>query len=266
MPVAVTYLGMIYTCYEMIRDCQANLAPGWRYFVRQYVPVIRKIQAHYGGGPAQLEGVMAAIRRPESSLFQGLEQEPERSFVAGLRQKVVAEAPAARVDLELELDTLAAALEGLTLVEKQAVWLETMGYTPAESGEMLRMSAATVEKIRGRAADLIRGRVDTWSSGLLAENGPALGRAAAAAGGADCLRAKALLDVLDGRATWRAREEMEQHALACWRCIDHSCRLVEAVALLRGVHPLTEEEAAPLDRVLGIEAEKRGLWKRWSGR
>ena len=255
---------MIYTSYEMVRDCRANLAEGWRYFVRQYVPVIRKVQKHYGHGETPLEPVLAAVHRGGSSLFQVLEPVPERPFVAELRQRVVAEMepPAAR--MELGLDRVAAALEPLTLMEKQAAWMETMGYGPGETGEMLRMSAATVEKIRGRAADLVRGQVDAWNSGLLAENGPALGRAAAKSG-ADCLPAKTFLDVLDGRATWRGRERMEQHVLGCWHCIDHSCRLVEAVELLRGNRPLTEEQAAPFDRLLGIEMEKRGGWRRWFG-
>ena len=30
---------MIYTCYEMVRDCRENRAEGWRYFIRNYVPV-----------------------------------------------------------------------------------------------------------------------------------------------------------------------------------------------------------------------------------
>ena len=43
---------MIYTCYEMVRDCRAGRAEGWRYFVASYVPVIRKLLAHYQAGGA----------------------------------------------------------------------------------------------------------------------------------------------------------------------------------------------------------------------
>ena len=256
---------MIYTCYEMVRDCRTNLPEGWRYFVRQYVPAIRKLMEHYGNGEARLERVLAAVHQPESSLFQVMEPAPERPFVAELRQRVVAEMDHPAPSMELALDAVAAAWEPLTLVEKQAAWLETMRYRPAETGEMLRMSAATVGKIRTRAAELIRGQVDAWNTRLLAENGPALGRAAAAAHGGDCLPAKAFLDVLDGRATWRGREQMEQHVLGCWYCIDHFCRLLEVVEVLRGIRPLTEEEAVPLDRYLGIEMVERSGWRRWFG-
>jgi hypothetical protein len=176
---------------------------------------------------------------------------------------VVAEirSPAAAIDLSL--DTVAAALEPLTLVEKQAAWLETMLYTSGQTGVLLRMAPATAERIRAQAAELIRGKVDSWSRTLLAENGPALGRAAAAAAGGECLPPKTFLDLLDGRTTWSGREQMERHATRCWHCIDHFCRLVEVVELLRGNQPLTQAEAGPFCDLLGVPAARRPAWKRW---
>ena len=255
---------MIYTAYEMIEDCRTRSPEGWRYFVRQYVPVMRKLLAHYAS-ESSLETLLIAVSGPQSPLFGSLEPMPERPFVAELRQRVLAgmESPAPPIPLDLAL--LAAALEPLTLVEKQSAWLETMGYSPAASGEMLRMSAVTVEKIRSRASELIRRQVEGWNTRLVFENGRSLGREAAAARGADCLPSKAFLEVIDGRMTWQGRERMEQHALRCWHCIDHFCRLLEAVELLRGIRPLAEEEAAPFDRLLGIQAEKKRGWKKWFG-
>lgn len=82
---------MVYTCYEMVRDCRADRPEGWSYFIANYVPVIRKLLAHYGRDRAPaLEGVLAGLRKPESSLFASLEPSPERWFVGELRQKVVA--------------------------------------------------------------------------------------------------------------------------------------------------------------------------------
>jgi hypothetical protein len=258
---------MIYTCYEMIRDCRADRAEGWRYFIAGYVPVIRKLVEHYQGGqPAGtgvLERVLAAARQPESGLFQSLEPAPERWFVAQLRQKVVAELATPAPAADLDLETVAAALEPLTLVEKEAVWLETMLYPPAATGVLLRMAPPTVEKIRARGADLLRAKVDSWSRNLLAANGSALGRAAGAAAGAECLEPKTFLDMLDGRTTWGGREQLEQHTTRCWHCIDHFCRLMEVVEVLRGMQPLPDAEAAPFRRLLGVADEKRPAWKRW---
>lgn len=256
---------MIYTCYEMVRDCRADRPEGWHYFIANYVPVIRKVLAHYAADePAVVERVLMAARKPESSLFASLEPAPERWFVAELRQKVLAELPLPPAEIGIELEDVAAALEPMTMLEKQVAWIETMRYNPQETGAMLRMAPATVEKIRDRAAELLRGKVDAWRRSLLADNGLALGRAAAAGGGKECPPAKVFLDVLDGRTSWRGREEMERHVGSCWHCIDHFCRMAEVIELLRGVQPLAEEEAARYRELLGV-AHKRKGWKAFFG-
>ncbi|HJZ95697.1 MAG TPA: hypothetical protein VKE70_04280, partial [Candidatus Solibacter sp.] len=214
---------MVYTCYEMIRDCRADQPAGWSFFVSQYVPAIRRVLAHYAPDSADralLERIVVLLRRPDSSLWKSLEPAPERWFVAELRQQIVAELPVSAAEIELDLPTAAEALEPLTVTEKLAAWLEALRYSPQQSGPMLRVSAATVEKIRARAGELIRGKVDAWRRTLLAENGLALSRAAGTAGTPDCLPAKAFLDILDGRTTWSGREQMERHVTACWHCID----------------------------------------------
>ena len=260
---------MIYTCYEMVRDCRANLPEGWIYFISYYVPAIRKTLAHYAperaGDAALLERILLTVRKPESFLFHSTEPPEERWFVAQLRQLIVAELGAPAAEIPIDLETLTAALGPLTMTEKQAAWLETMRYTPAQAGPMLRVSPQTVEKVRDRAAELIRGKVDSWRRTLLVENGPALSREAATAAGKDCLPTKAFLDVVDGRTTWRGREMMERHLGACWHCVDHFCRMLEVVHLLRDSQPISDAEAAPLRLLLAVEAPKRTGWKRFIG-
>lgn len=258
---------MIYTCYEMIADCRAGRPEGWRYFVTAYVPAIRKLLSRYQYGkpvdPAAVERVLLAAHRPESDLFQSREPAPERWFVTELRQKVLELMPADGSSGTLDLETLGAALEPLTLVEKQVAWFETMLYSPAETAVLLRMAPTTAEKIRGKAADLVRGKVDTWSRNILPENGRALGTAAAAAKTEGCLPPKTFLDMVDGRTTWSGRDQLERHVTRCWHCIDHFCRLLEVVELLRGNQGLTPEEATPYWRVLGVTPSRPPAWKRW---
>jgi hypothetical protein len=257
---------MVYTCYEMVRDCRAGRPEGWTYLIANYVPVIRKLLAHYAGDRAPaVEAVLERLHNPESTLFASLEPAPERWFVGELRQQVLAGLERPEAPVPLDLETVAAAFQPLTMVEKQTAWLETMAYPPPESGALLRMAPATVEKIRQRAAELLRGAVDSWNRTLLADNGPALGRAAAAAHTKDCPPAKTFLDMLDGRSTWRTREEIERHTIACWHCIDHFCRMAEVIGLLRGIQPLTDAEVEAFCRRLGIREEKRGGWKKWFG-
>src|ERR1035441_451474 len=88
---------------------------------------------------------------------------------------MVAGLAAPHAEIPLDLETLSAALGPLTMTEKQAAWFETMSYSPAQAGPMLRVSPETVEKVRHRAVELIRGKLDSWRCTLLAENGPALG-------------------------------------------------------------------------------------------
>jgi hypothetical protein len=261
---------MIYTCYEMIRDCRNGRPEGWSYFLTNYIPVIRRLLTHYfpdrAADQALIELVLLQLHQPESSLFQSLDPAPERAFVAELRQHVLSAVEADRAsaapEVPIEIEALGAALEPLTLTEKLTVWFETMRYPDPDTGRMLRMSPQTAEKIRARAAELIRGSVDAWRSTLLADNGPLLGQAATALSTKDCLPAKAFFDVIDGRATWRGREEMERHAKGCWHCLDHYCRLLEVVDVLRASKPLPEGEAEGYKRLLGIETPKRSFWKR----
>jgi hypothetical protein len=260
---------MIYTCYEMVRDCRADLPEGWAHFILHYVPVVHKALAHYAperaGDARLLDEILLSVRKPESFLFHSTEPPEERWFVGQLRQVVVAELGLPAAEIEIDLETLTAALEPLTMTEKQAAWFETMHYPPAQTGPMLRVSPETVEKVRDRAAELIRGKVDAWRRTLLAENGPALGREAAACAVPDCLPTKAFLDVVDGRTTWRGREMMDQHLRSCWHCVYHYCRMLEVVHLLRGSQPLSEAEGEPFRALLGVASPKRSGWKRFMG-
>jgi hypothetical protein len=255
---------MIYTSYEMIQDCRANRPEGWSYFLTNYLPVVRQFLKHYFPDRAADQSLLERVLR--TNLFQSLDPAPERTFVAELRQHVLraveADRASAAPEISIDIEALGAALEPLTLTEKLVAWFETMYYAVSDTGRMLRMSPQTAEKIRARAAELIRGSLDAWRSSVLPDNGPLLGQAASALFTKDCLPAKAFFDVIDGRTTWRGREEMEQHVKGCWHCLDHYCRLLEVVDVLRASKPLPEAEAEGYKRLLGIEAPKRSFWKR----
>ncbi len=257
---------MIYTSYEMTTDCRDGRPEGWAYFISNYVPMARKLTAHYAPQDAGLmERVLKSLRDPARGLFQKLEPLPERQFLAELRQYIMAHIALRTPEIEIDLETVGAALEPLTMVEKQAAWMETMRYEPEAIGRMLRVAPPTVQKIRDRAAELVRGKVDQWRRTLLAENGLALGKSAADTSTKECVSAKTFLDILDGRMTWRGREEMERHVTTCWHCIDHFSRMAEVVDLPRGLQALTPEEVERYRAMVGIEAPKRGVWKRLLG-
>jgi hypothetical protein len=258
---------MVYTCYDMMRDCRADRPEGWSCFVSNYAPLVRRILAHYSpdSTDALFRPILDALKQSESPLFVSSEPAPERWFVAELRRQVLLAVdrlhPQGEPALTVDLETLTAALSPLTLVEKQAVWLETMAYNPAETGQLLRMDGRTVEKVRAKGAELLRAKLENWSQVLLTANGRQLSRAAEAAS-PDCLPTKAFLDILDGRATWYGRESMERHVTACWHCIDHFCRMTEVRELLRNVQPLRESETR---EILGLPAARKPSWKKLFG-
>lgn len=252
-------------------DCRANKREGWSFFVTQYLPVCRALLAHYfavcAADTAPLGRVAAATCRPESGLFADRGLALEREFVGDLRQHVLAaveaDHPSGSAAEPLDLEILTKALEPLTPLERQAAWLMTMRYDAAEAARILRMESTTVEAVRERAIEAVRRHVDHWSRDILETNGAALGRDAAAGKTDSCLPARAFLDLLDGKMTWRRRQDMEFHLNTCWHCVDHLCRLREVDELLRFNQPLTAEEAVPFLELLGVPAEaKKPLWKR----
>jgi hypothetical protein len=219
---------MIYTSYEMIRDCRAGKPQGWSYFVATYKPVAERMASHYG--VKDVEKALASVR---DSLLPSLQPMPERHFMAELRQKLLEGMP--EQPLQIDVEAMGQAFAPLTVVEKKAVWLETMRYGAEETGRMLRMDAQTVAKIRDKAAEMLRSSHDRWSRTMLADNGLALGRTVASRKQPECVPGKALLDIIDGRSTWSKREELERHIGACWHCVDHFSRLHEVCDLLRPV-------------------------------
>lgn len=252
----------IYTCFDMVRDCRGNRNEGWAYLITNYVPVIRRLLAqHYDGRAGLVERLLGQLKDPQSSLWAAPGHPEERIFVAALRQELLrlveSDSPAMPPSVELDLETLTQALAGFTVVDRQYVWLESMGYNTAVTAEMMNLDASSIDAARQRANEALRGVLDRWKLGLIAENGLLLGRLATAAKGEHCLDAKAFLDTLDGRITWSSKRDYEHHLTECWHCIDHFCRIREADFVLNKSKPLDDEQAAPFRTLLGLPEVKR---------
>src|ERR1017187_5458454 len=105
---------MIYTCYEMVRDCRADLPEGWVHFIVHYVPPVRQALAHYAPRRAQdaalLNQILLRVRPPESFLFQSAEPPGDRWLVAQLRQLTVADLGPQPAEISPGLETLTEAL------------------------------------------------------------------------------------------------------------------------------------------------------------
>jgi len=260
----------IYTCFDMVRDCRGNRPEGWAYLVTNYSPVIRRLLAqYYDGRPGLLERVLQQLMNPQSTLWAAPGHAEERIFVCALRQELLRlvelDAASQPPSIELDLEILTQALEPLTVIERQYVWLESMGYSNELTAQMMNLDVSSSEAARARADELLRNVLDQWRRGLVAENGLTLGRLATGTLGERCLPAKAYLDTLDGRITWQHKKDYEFHMMQCWYCLDHFCRIREADFAINKSKPLSEEEAAPLIAKLGVvlpKKEKKGLLAR----
>ncbi|MBL8220394.1 MAG: hypothetical protein JNL62_14270 [Bryobacterales bacterium] len=264
----------IYTCFDMVRDCRDNRPEGWTYLVTNYVPVIRRfLTQYYDGRSGLLERMLLQLKNPQSSLWAPPGHAEERIFAAALRQELLRlvelDSASQQPSIPLDLETLTQALEQFTVIDRQYIWLESMGYSNEVTAEMMNLDVSSSESARTRADEALRHVLDRWKRGLVAENGLTLGRLATAMHGERCLPSKAYLDTLDGRITWQRKKDYEFHMQQCWFCVDHFCRIREADFALNKSKPLTDDEAAPFLKHLGVpipKKEKKGLLARMFAR
>ena len=250
----------VYTAYDMVADCRAGKPEGWLWFARNFVPGLRVLSRHYSAEPEPALARLIATLREE---LPKQEPAPVREMLVALRPLILKASgyPSAPGVGSVGIETVAEALEPLTIIERQVVWLETMGYDSKQSAVLMRMSAETAAAVREKAGGLLRGKLDDWSITLLCDHGAALGEAVRAAPPSKALPARVYFQSLDGRVTWQQRTEIERELAASWYEIDHFCRVREGDEAYSRTKALEEAEAVPYYALLGVEPAKPGLWK-----
>jgi hypothetical protein len=242
----------VYTCFDMVADCKAGKSEGWIHLVRTFVPALRWFASHYNLDEDTVPRSLLAIRDE----IHNWEPMTDREIAAKLRPELPL------VHSRLDLAVLAGAFEPFTLVERQLVWLETMGYDAVKAARLMRMSEQTATKIRERASDFLRAKLDDWSQTLLRDNGVSLGSQARAAMPDEAVPFHHYIEMIDGRLTWQVRSDVERKLEASWHEIDHFCRIREADAAMRESTPLTRAEADGYLDVFGLKPRRQPLWKR----
>jgi hypothetical protein len=263
----------VYTCLDMIRDCRENRKEGWIFLIQNHVPFLRQLLAQYyadrAGDLELLNRVLKTLHNPASELYQKPGPTSEREFLVHLRQVALAAVETDKAstapEIPLDLETLTEAFGPLTVVERQLAWLETMGYDAVATGKLMNAAVETVDKVREKADELLRLKLDSWRRRMLEENGVVLRQLAAVPRGENCLAIKSYLDAIDGRMTWARKHEDEFHMSECWHCVDHFCRVREADLLLQTSKALNHDEAEPFYKMMGVQPDKPSLWKRFVG-
>jgi hypothetical protein len=259
----------------MVSQCRAGEAAGWRHFVAHYVTFIRSLlDRHFSElrnhHDSLLNDVLVRARAEDGQLFLSFSAQSEREFLVHLREFIatVAEeavAPEGRED-PLGWDVFAGALQDLSLLEKEAVWMILLAPAAHDAHEVLRIDNKSTAEALLKAQDALRGACDTWSADLLTQSRRALAEHARSIPAIHCQSPKSFLRLLDGEMTWRDRLELEHHTTSCWRCLDLLCRFQEVVFVAGQSRTLSHEEAEPYWKLLQIEARQRRGWKRLFGR
>ncbi|MCC7234029.1 MAG: hypothetical protein IT163_01920 [Bryobacterales bacterium] len=252
----------IYTCFDMIADCRQGKPEGWRHFVRTFLPPVRRIVAHYGGGEEQVMHLVERLRETKSSPLHGMQPMTEREFLDSLRPLVVELTRTHVPEAAPGLDLVQEALAPLTAVERQTAWLETFGYPAREAARIMRMAPETAVKLRERTGALLRAKLDDWSVKMLARHGHALGEEVERQPPAEPLGYRDFFDVIDGRNTWQHRSTFERTLEESWFEVHRACRIREADDALDKAKPLDEAAMRPVLEYLRIPEGKKGFWKR----
>src|SRR5215813_328442 len=136
----------IYTCQDMIADCRGNKPEGWRHFIATYVPALRRFVGHYADGDSKrVESIVTRLRTPGAELFREGGPATERDFIVELRQIVLNSLDTPAAEIAIDLDTLSEAVPEFTVIERQIVWLEAIGYDNPSTAKLMNVDAATVE-------------------------------------------------------------------------------------------------------------------------
>lgn len=252
----------VYTCYDMIPDCQRGKIEGWQFLVARFVPPLRRMAHHYRGSESHVRRLLQDLADSRLSGWQAM---PEREFLYNLRDPLlqVIEYRANRAGV-LDADFISEVFEPLTAIERQLAWFEVLEYNTDQAAFFFRMSAENAAAIQNKARELLRARMDDWTRTALHDNAANLTESVRARKPESPVAAKVYFDWIDGRLTWRARQETEAKVIESWYELDALCRVREADEFLRGIEPLPPDEVAEHLKSLGFEPKpsKGGLF-RW---
>ncbi|HXE90717.1 MAG TPA: hypothetical protein VNK82_07115 [Terriglobales bacterium] len=242
------------TIFAMAEDCARGERRGWQEFVRDYLPIARRLLEHYFAVlkpdlPNHTAAVFERARAQQNAWFRGLRFSNEREFLMAFRELVFlygreeARVPVPRISMEQYQQLI----EGLSLVEREMLWLYVKGYDAPQIAPMIMNAAATAEAVKSvaqeRMAKLLPGSVTEVFGGSV----HALIEAAEQARTDACLPWKTFNNIVNGQIAWRERELAEAHVRSCLYCIDRFTSFQEMIRYRKDAVPASEAE---IDAVL----------------
>ena len=258
------------TIFAMAEDCARGERLGWHEFVRDYLPIGRRLLEHYFGVlKPDLETHLAAVferaRAQDNAWFKSLHFANEREFLMAFRELVFRYGrEQARVPVpRLSMEQYSQLIDGLSLVEREMLWLYVKGYSAEQIAPMIMNAAATAEAVKGmareRMAKLLPGSVAEVFSGSV----HALIEAADQARTEACLPWRTFNNIVNGQIAWRERELAEAHVRGCLYCIDRFTSFQEMIRYRKDGQPAADAEIENMLGRLGLPpSRQKGMLQR----
>lgn len=255
------------TIFAMAEDCVRGERRGWQEFARDYLPIGRRLLEHYFGVlkpelDLHLAAVFERARAQDNAWFRGLRFANEREFLMAFRELVFVHGrEEARVPVpHISLEQYGQLIEGLSLVEREMLWLYVKGYVAEQIASMIMNAAATAEAVKGvaqeRMARLLPGPLAEVFSGSV----HALIEAAEQARTETCLPWKTFNNLVNGQIAWHERQVAEAHVRDCLYCIDRFTSFQEMIRYRKDAAPAKEADIDTLLVRLGFPAGRpKGL-------
>lgn len=243
---------MVYTFHDMLEGCQRRDARAWRVFVAGYLPLARHLLQQYfpslaGSLEGLLPGLFSGLLDDGGNFFRSFTGRAERELMAHFRRYVLDRARALAAlppptAAPVSLEVLESALHQFSALQRQAVWLFLLAYAPERLAPILNMKEQTAAEIIQAAQEKLRAAMDRWSEDSLRSSGLALEDAVASRESKDCYPHLTFHRIVDGQITWQEREQVLNHLVACWLCVDRFCVLQEVAYFARKLPAPAERE------------------------
>jgi hypothetical protein len=251
----------------MADECARGERLGWHDFVRDYAAIARTLLRHYFPSlESDIDTHLAAIfqrgRANDNEWFRTLRFTNEREFLMAFRELVFAygRAAARLPQPEITLEQMTALMQGLTLIERELLWMYVKGYDAAHIAEIMMNAAMTAQAMQRIADERLSQVLPGACSGAFTTSAHALLEAAGNSRADACLPVKTFNNLVNGQISWRERELAEQHIRDCFYCLDRFGAFQEMIRIRRDTRPLSPEEAdAILARLDLPAAQSKGI-------
>ena len=259
----------IRTVFRMVEECSKDEHQGWYELVETYGPIARSLIEQYFPMlvPELNAHIVALLRRARTGNNEWVRKVTftnEREFLMAFRDLVFAYGrEVARVPVpQLSLSQVEEIMTGLSVLEREMLWLFIKGHNAQQIAAMMMNAVATADAVKKIADERLAQVLPGSTPDAFNISARALMEQAEKAKSEQCLPIKTFNNLVNGQITWREREIAEEHIKGCFYCLDRFTAFQEMGVLRRNVQPLDEKHVQGVLAALNVPAKSKGIWGR----